>query len=123
MTTAPPPSRASVIGPATIDVTGLWDYAPAPESVKPKLKTRYGHFIDGTFVEPAEGAYFQTVSPSTEQVIAEVAQGSQADVDRAVAAARDALPKWTALPAIERAKYIYRIARRIQECALSLIHI
>ncbi len=120
MTTAPPPSRASVIGPATIDVTGLWDYAPAPESVKPKLKTRYGHFIDGTFVEPADGSYFQTVSPSTEQVIAEVAQGSQADVDRAVAAARDALPKWTALPAIERAKYIYRIARRIQECAREL---
>lgn len=120
MTTALPPSRASVIGPATIDLTGLWEYAPAPESVKPRLRPRYGHFIDGKFVEPAEGKYFQTISPSTEQAIAEIAEGSAADVDRAVAAARDALPKWGALPAIERAKYIYRIARRIQECAREL---
>ncbi|GAB5495761.1 MAG: aldehyde dehydrogenase family protein [Phycisphaerales bacterium] len=120
MTTAPPPSRASVVGPATIDLAGLWEYAPAPEGFKPKLRDRYGLYIDGTFMEPSEGGYFKTISPSTEQPIAEIAEGTQADVDRAVAAARDALPKWSSLPAIERGKYIFRIARRIQELGREL---
>ena len=120
MTTAPPPSRATVIGPATIDSTGVFEYAAAPESVKPTLRDRYGHFIGGRFVEPAEGGYFRTVNPATEEVIAEVAEGSKADVHRAVAAAREALPVWSGLPAIERAKYIYRLARRIQEMGREL---
>lgn len=120
MTTASSPSRASVIGPATIDAAGLWEYAPAPESVKPAIRDRYGLFIDGSFVEPAEGTYFTTFSPSTEKPITEIAEGTQADVDRAVAAARDAQPKWANLPAIERGKYIFRIARRIQELGREL---
>jgi aldehyde dehydrogenase (NAD+) len=120
MTTAPSPSRASVIGPATINAAGLWEYAPAPEGVKPTLRDRYGLFIDGSFVEPAEGKFFTTFSPSTEKPIAEIAEGTKADVDRAVAAARDAQPKWAGLPAIERGKYIFRIARRIQELGREL---
>lgn len=120
MTTAPSPPRASVIGPRPIDLTGVWDYAPAPESVRPSLRDRYGLYIDGSFVDPAEGSYFKTTNPATEETIAEVAEGSKADIDRAVAAARDALPKWSSLPAIERGKYIFRIARRIQELGREL---
>lgn len=119
MTTATPAS-ASVIGPAMIDSTGVFEYAAAPESVKPTLRDRYGHFIGGQFVDPAEGGYFKTVNPATEEVIAEVAEGSKADADRAVAAAREALQAWSGLPAIERAKYIYRLARRIQELGREL---
>jgi len=120
MTTAPSPSRAAVIGPATIDAAGLWEYAPAPESVKPAIKPRYGHYIGGKFVEPIDGQHFTSFNPATEEPVTEVADGSAADVARAVEAARDALPAWSALPAIERGKYIFRIARRIQECAREL---
>ncbi|MGP1272841.1 MAG: aldehyde dehydrogenase family protein [Phycisphaerales bacterium] len=98
----------------------MFEYAAAPESVKPTLRDRYGHFIGGQFVDPAEGGYFKTVNPATEEVIAEVAEGSKADADRAVAAAREALQAWSGLPAIERAKYIYRLARRIQELGREL---
>ena len=103
-----------------IEPGGIFEYAAAPEGVKPRLRDRYGHFIGGRFVEPAEGAYFQTVNPATEAVIAEVADGSKADVDRAVAAAGEALPGWSGLPGVERGKYIYRIARRIQELSREL---
>ncbi|MEM8758687.1 MAG: aldehyde dehydrogenase family protein [Planctomycetota bacterium] len=93
----------------------MFEYAPAPESTRPALKDRYGLYIGGAFVEPDSGTCFQTVDPSTEQPIAEVGQASAGDVDRAVRAAREALPAWSGLPAIERAKHLYRLARRIQE--------
>jgi len=66
------------------------------------------------------GGYFATVNPATEEVLSEVALAGAADVDRAVRAARSALPKWAGLPAKERGKYLYRIARRIQERAREL---
>ncbi len=100
-----------------------WDYAPAPETVKVAIKPRYDHFIGGKFVAPrkSEGkAYFATINPANEQPLAEVAQGSAADVDAAVSAAAKAQPKWAALPASERAKYIFRLARRVQERAREL---
>jgi aldehyde dehydrogenase (NAD+) len=75
----------------------------------------YGLFIDGEFAEAADGKVFKTVSPSTEEVLSEVAQAGEADVDRAVKAARKAFEKWSALPGSERAKYLFRIARIIQE--------
>ncbi len=103
-----------------IESAGIFEYATAPEGVRPTLRDRYGHFIGGAFVEPAEGEYFRTINPATEEVIAEVAEGSKADVDRAVNAAREALPAWSALPGVERAKYIYRIARRVQELSREL---
>ncbi len=99
----------------------VWDYAPAPESLKVSILPRYGHFIDGVFVEPktevdaGRPTHFATINPATEAVLSEIAHGSAADVDAAVSAARDALPTWAALPALERGKYLYRIARRIQE--------
>jgi aldehyde dehydrogenase (NAD+) len=93
-------------------------YAPAPESVKVVIAPRYGHFISGRFVHGAQ--HLTTVNPANEQPLAEFAQGSAADVDTAVRAAADALPAWSALPGAERGKYLYRLARRIQERAREL---
>jgi aldehyde dehydrogenase (NAD+) len=94
-----------------------FDYAPAPESrAIVDLKPSYGLFINGEFVDPVDGHAFKTVSPATEEVLAEVTEAGQADVDRAVAAARKAYDKvWSKLPARERGKYLFRIARILQE--------
>ncbi len=97
-----------------------WDYAPAPESVKVEIKPRYGHFINGRFVDPSDRSHFQTINPANERVLSEIAQGSGADVDAAVRSATDALPAWSSLSGKERGKYLYRIARRIQERAREL---
>lgn len=107
--------RAVDVGPAALEFGAAWDYAPAPESVKVEIADRYGHFIGGRHEEGAE--CFETVNPATEEVLCEVAQGTAADVDRAVGAARAALPGWAGLPGKERGKYLFRIARRIQERA------
>ncbi|MFF2521863.1 aldehyde dehydrogenase family protein [Streptomyces liangshanensis] len=91
-------------------------YAPAPESRSlVDIAPSYGLFIDGEFGDAAGGKVFKTVSPSTEEVLSEVAQAGAEDVDRAVRAARKAFEKWSALPGAERAKYLFRIARIIQE--------
>ncbi|MEU3348553.1 aldehyde dehydrogenase family protein [Streptomyces sp. NPDC006700] len=96
--------------------TSPFAYAPAPESRSiVDIAPSYGLFIDGEFAEAADGKVFKTVSPSTEEVLSEVAQAGEADVDRAVKAARKAFVKWSALPGSERAKYLFRIARIIQE--------
>jgi aldehyde dehydrogenase (NAD+) len=94
-----------------------FDYAPAPESrAVVDLKPSYGLFIGGEFVDPGDGSVFKSVSPATEEVLAEVAEAGPADVDRAVAAARQAYEKvWGKMPGGERAKYLYRLARVIQE--------
>jgi aldehyde dehydrogenase (NAD+) len=96
-----------------------WDYAPAPESADVvSIAPRYELFIGGEFVPPADAGYFATLNPATEEPLAEVAQAGQPDVDRAVAAARDAYEgPWGATPGRDRAKYLYRIARVIQERA------
>ncbi|MCQ9184132.1 aldehyde dehydrogenase family protein [Streptomyces sp. IBSBF 2953] len=96
--------------------TSAFAYAPAPESRSVvDIAPSYGLFIDGEFAEAADGKVFKTVSPSTEEVLSEIAQAGEADVDRAVRAARKAFEKWSALPGAERAKYLFRIARIIQE--------
>ncbi|MFD7710775.1 aldehyde dehydrogenase family protein [Streptomyces sp. NPDC059786] len=93
-----------------------FEYAPAPESRSVvDIAASYGLFIDGEFTDAADGKVFKTVAPATEEVLAEVAQAGEADVDRAVQAARKAFEKWSALPGSERAKYLFRIARIIQE--------
>lgn len=96
-----------------------WEYAPAPESASHiKLKDRYDLFINGKFVKPSSGKYFETINPATEAKLSEVAEASAADVDKAVKAARNASDKyWKKMPGRERAKYIYRISRMIQERA------
>ncbi|MYS91796.1 MULTISPECIES: aldehyde dehydrogenase family protein [Streptomyces] len=97
-------------------MSSVFEYAPAPESRSiVDIAPSYGLFIDGEFVEAADGKVFKTVSPSTEEVLSEIAQAGEADVDRAVQAARKAFGKWSALPGSERAKYLFRIARIIQE--------
>ena len=113
MPTAASPAAAF----ATLD-----HYAPAPESVRVDIAPRYGHFINGKFIEPrgegkGKGRYFETINPANERVLSEVAEGSAADVDAAVKAAAAAQPLWAKLPPTERAKYLFRIARRIQERA------
>ncbi len=96
-----------------------WKYAPAPESTDHiKLKKKYDLFINGKFVAPVKGKYFETTNPATEGKIADIAEGTKEDVDIAVKAARNAYENvWSKMPAKERAKYIYRIARMIQERA------
>ncbi len=96
-----------------------WDFSPAPESKShANLKKKYELFINGKFVKPATGKYFGTFNPATEEKIADVAQAGQADVDKAVKAARHAYENvWRDMPAKDRAKYIFRIARLIQERA------
>jgi aldehyde dehydrogenase (NAD+) len=92
-----------------------WAYAPAPESRDiVQLRERYGHFIGGKWIEPAET--YQTISPATEEPLALIGEGTEEEVDAAVDAARDAFANgWSALPGSERAKYLFRIARILQE--------
>jgi aldehyde dehydrogenase (NAD+) len=94
-----------------------WDYAPAPESNSYiKLRPKYPLFINGKFVAPHSGKYFNSINPATEEKLAEIADGDAHDVDKAVQAARRAYQTaWGNLPGRERAKYLYRIARLIQE--------
>ena len=101
---------------------GKFEYAPAPESRDVvALKGSYGLFIDGDFVPGLGDGVFKTISPATEEVLAEVTEASPADVDRAVSAARRAYEKtWSVMPGRERAKYLFRIARIIQERAREL---
>ena len=107
---------------ATISKGSDWGYAPAPESTDHiRLKDRYGLFIDGKFTPPASGKYFKTINPANEKVLAEVAEAGEKDVDRAVQAARKAYDKvWRKMSGRERGKYVYRIARIIQERAREL---
>src|ERR1035438_10015425 len=96
-----------------------WDYAPAPESRDiATIAAEYGLFIDGEFTPAADGKQFTTVNPATEEPLATVAEAGRPDVDRAIAAARQAFEQsWGPMPGQDRAKYLYRIARAIQERA------
>ena len=96
-----------------------WQYAPAPESTDHvKIDAQYELFIGGEFVAPQEGRYFESVNPATEETLSSVALATNADVDLAVKAARKAYNgAWSKMKAADRAKYIYRIARILQERA------
>src|ERR1700742_97483 len=101
--------------------TIVWDYAPAPESTDHvRLADRYGLFIGGAFRDPASQRFEPTLNPATEQPIADIAWAGPDDITAAVDAARSAQPGWAALPDRERAKYLFRIARLIQERAREL---
>ncbi|MBL0334821.1 MAG: aldehyde dehydrogenase family protein [Chitinophagaceae bacterium] len=99
-----------------------WSYAPAPESKSAAtIKPQYDLFINGSWQKPLSKKYFDTINPATEEKLSEVAEASAADVDKAVKAARNAYEKtWRKMPARERAKYIFRISRMIQEKAREL---
>ncbi|MGY8639823.1 MAG: aldehyde dehydrogenase family protein [Verrucomicrobiales bacterium] len=104
---------------ATKQKTLEWEYAPAPEAAKiAKVAKRYGHFINGKWTAPSSGDYFRTTNPATNKKLSEVADGSAADVNAAVKAARVAYEgPWGKMSGRERGKYIFRIARLMQERA------
>ncbi|HXI12212.1 MAG TPA: aldehyde dehydrogenase family protein [Thermoanaerobaculia bacterium] len=117
------PETLERLSPGPASAFGLaWDYSPAPEAVDHvRIKPRYELFIGGQFVAPQSGRYFETINPATEDVLSEVAEGDDADVDRAVREARKAYEKiWRKVTPSERAKYIFRIARLIQEKSRAL---
>ena len=97
------------------------EYGPAPEDPKEaqawlqRHSHRFGHFINGAWRDPAAGEYFETIDPSNGEKLASIAQGSSADIDRAVHSARAAFPKWRALTPHVRARYLYALARLVQK--------
>lgn len=98
-----------------------WAYDAAPESTDHiQIKKQYDLFINGEFSPPVAGHYFETINPSNHELISTVADASDKDVDKAVTAAGKAFKKWSVLPGKERGKYIFRIARLIQERAREL---
>ena len=108
-----------MVDAAPVAPDSAWEYAPAPESREiVTIAPENGLFIDGEFAPAADGKQFTTLNPATEEPLATVAEAGQRDVDRAVAAARKAYEQtWGPMPGRDRAKYLYRIARAIQERA------
>ena len=103
-------TRAEVAAPEA------WDYAPSPEARDiVSFERRYGLFIGGEHVAPRSRSWFTTISPSSEEPLAQVAQGGQKDVALAVEAAREAFRAWSRRKPPERAKVLFRIARVLQE--------
>ena len=114
------PRRAAVERHA-LDFASGWDYAPALETVKPGLREEYGMFVGGRWCRAADGGETEIINPATERVLTRVAAGGAEDVDRAVKVARGAYEKvWSKMPGRERGKYLYRIARLLQERAREL---
>lgn len=103
----------------TIDFSSDWNLVPAPESKATiKLKDKYDLYINGAFVAPKSGIYFDTINPATEEVLCQVARANAEDIDFAVKSARKAFnTTWSKLSGKERGKYMYRIARIMQERA------
>jgi aldehyde dehydrogenase (NAD+) len=95
----------------------LWEFDPAPETASPQFQERYQLFYGGKWVAPKTKKYFPSISPRDGAKLAEVALAGEADVDAAYRAAADAFPAWSALPGAERGKYLYRIARLLQDRA------
>jgi len=95
-----------------------WTYDTAPESIDHiHIKKQYELYIDGQFTKPIKGKYFDTINPANNKKIASVAEATSHDIDKAVKAARKAFKNWSELSGKERGKYIFRIARLIQERA------
>ena len=96
----------------------FWDYAPSLESTNHiQLNSKYNLFINGKWVSPSSKKYFETINPANGKILAKIAQANEKDVDKAVQAARNAYASWSKMPSSERAKYIFRIARLMQERA------
>jgi aldehyde dehydrogenase (NAD+) len=102
--------------------SNYWQYSPSPESTTHiNLKERYDLYINGRWEKPNSGKYFDSINPANEKKLAQIAYANETDVDKAVKAAREAYEKvWAKMPGSERGKYIYRIARIMQERAREL---
>lgn len=102
----------------TPDFTSFWNYSESPESIDSvEINSKYDHFIAGKFVKPAKGRYLKSFNPAIGELLCEFAEGTTEDVDFAVKSARKAFNYWSALPGKDRGKYIFRLARMIQERA------
>ena len=111
-------SKSAAAARPTLSFGAKWSYAPAPESTDHfEVAPRYGLFIDGAFAPAGSGEVFATHNPATTEPLSEVALGDAADVDRAVQAARRAAPAWAKLSGDDRSRYLFRIARILQERA------
>jgi len=95
----------------------LWEYDPAPESAPAHIEPRYNLFINGKFTAPKSKKYFDSISPGNEQKVSEIAIANEADVNAAFTAATEAFATWSKTPGSERGKYLYRIARLLQDRA------
>jgi aldehyde dehydrogenase (NAD+) len=96
----------------------LWEFDPAPESADPRIQKRYDLFIGGKFVAPKSGKYFDSINPANEKKISEIALANAEDVDAAYQAARNAYDSvWGKMSGRERGKYLFRIARLVQDRA------
>jgi aldehyde dehydrogenase (NAD+) len=95
----------------------LWEYDPAPETAPAHIAPRYDLFINGQFTAPKSKKWFDSISPGNEQKVSEIALANEADVNAAFAAATAAFPKWSKTSGAERGKYLYRIARLLQDRA------
>ena len=95
----------------------LWEYDPAPETAPAHIAPRYDLFINGQFTAPKSKKWFDSISPGNEQKVSEIAIANEADVNAAFAAATAAFPKWSKTSGAERGKYLYRIARLLQDRA------
>jgi len=108
--------RAEVMSDKKLNFGSAFDFAPAPESTPVEMRKEYGLFIDGEFVRPKEGRFFWSINPATGKRLAKIAKADAADVDKAVTSARRAYNKvWGKMDPSERGKYLFRIARLIQE--------
>ncbi|MEQ1850153.1 MAG: aldehyde dehydrogenase family protein [Chthoniobacteraceae bacterium] len=117
----PPAHPVVPVRKRQLNFGGKWAYAPAPEAIAVAPRQRYELFIGGKFVAPKAGGYFPSLNPANEKQLAEIARADAADVEAAVAAARRAYDKvWSKMPGRERGKYLYRIARILQEKAREL---
>ena len=95
----------------------LWEFDPAPETADPNIAPRYQLFINGKFTAPKSKKYFDSISPRNEAKVSEIALAGDSDVNAAFEAATAAFPKWSKTPGAERGKYLYRIARLLQDRA------
>ena len=109
------PSRN--IRPRELLFGDLWEYDPAPESAEPFIESRYGLFIGGKYIAPKSRKYFDSIAPRNAEKLSEIAMAGTADVDAAYSAAAKAFPAWSKLPGKERGKYLFRIARLLQDRA------
>jgi len=105
---SPTPVRELLFG-------NLWEFDPSPESASPNIDPRYDLFINGKTVVPRSGKYFASTSPRNGKKLADIAEAGAADVEAAYVAASQAFPKWSRLPGAERGKYLFRIARLLQD--------
>jgi aldehyde dehydrogenase (NAD+) len=102
--------------PHSLDFSSGWNYAPAPESIRPRIRSEYGVFIGGQWLPPSSGEFRPVINPATGETLCLVAAGNAEDIDRAVRSARSAYEKtWSRMPPLERGKYLFRIARILQE--------